>query len=127
MSMLSYVIGAENLFGALMVVFILESFPLNLLVAWLFYAYGDLTQFPSFVFLMAAALSSVSYFQWFHIVPRIAAFFQNKLARHDRQIEILIKNKALKELEESSEDWAVSWYEKEKYSPVERVFLQDPK
>jgi hypothetical protein len=125
-SAFSFFAGAENLFGVSVTLITILSFPLNLLVGWLFFAYGGP---PVLMLLMAFVMSVVGYVQWFELVPRIAKYFGRKLGKHDLQIELTATRAETKQIEEGpipeATDWQTNWYEKEKYSPVERVFSQD--
>ena len=128
-SVFSFFAGADNVFGVCVTALIILSFPLNMLVGWIFFAYGDLFTYPALQLLLALVMSVVGYVQWFELVPRIAKYFSRKLGKHDLQIELTATRADTKELEEhrttEAADWQTNWYDKEKYSPVERVFSQD--
>ena len=120
--------GAGAFTGIILVVFLLQSFPLYFLVGWLFYEFGDVTANPLGIFLMACILSGISYLQWFELVPRITSYFKNKYSAHDKQVNILIEkndDKLLNEADNISDEWPANVFANEKYSPVERVFNED--
>jgi hypothetical protein len=120
--------GAEDLFGICLTILIVLSFPINLLVGWLFFAF-DLLSAPAMLLVMAFVMSVLGYIQWFELVPRIARLFSSKLSSHDRQIRISVDREQPAQLEEAkrtdTDDWLNTSNDKEKYSPVERVFSQE--
>ena len=129
LAVISWFAGAEDLFGVCLTVLIVLSFPLNMLVGWLFFAFDLLQTAPVTLLVMAFVVSALGYIQWFELVPRIARTFSSKLSAHDRQIKIVVEPKRPAQLEEGARadasDWLNTSNGKEKYSPVERVFSQE--
>ena len=121
--------GAENVFGVFLTVLIALSFPLNMLVGWLFFTSDLLMTAPFMLLVMAFVMSAVGYVQWFELVPRLARALGSKFSAHDRQIKISVEREQPAQLEEGTRadasDWLNTSNDKEKYSPVERVFGQE--
>ena len=125
----SWFAGAEDVFGVCLTILIAASFPLNMLVGWLFFASDLLRSAPYMLIVMAAVMSAVGYVQWFELVPRLARMLSSRFAAHDRQIKITVEREQPAQLEEAksmdTSDWLNTSNEKEKYSPVERVIGQE--
>jgi hypothetical protein len=128
LALLSWFAGAEDLLGLCLTVLIVLSFPLNMLVGWIFFAF-DLLSVPAITFVMAFVMSWLGYIQWFELVPRIARLFSHRFSDHDRQISISVERGQPAQLAGAkpgaASDWLNTANDKEKYSPVERVFSQD--
>ena len=125
----SWLAGADDLFGICVTTIIVLSFPLNLLVGWLFFAFERVNEVPGIMLVMAFVMSAVGYVQWFEVVPRIAGFFSRKLSAHDLQMELSVKRSNPSQIEkgntQDARDWAEGIYDEEKYTPVERVLTQE--
>ena len=129
LSLIFGIAGAEDLFGVCVTVLIVLSFPLNMLVGWLFFATDLLQTAPVMLLVMPFVMSALGYIQWFELVPRIARMFSSKLSAHDRQIKISVEREQPAQLEEGKPTDASDWFSvsdgKEKHSPVERVIGQE--
>ena len=129
LSLISWVTGASDLFGYSVTILIVLSYPLNLLVGWLFFAFDVLNQLPIVTLLMAFVMSALGYVQWFQLVPSIAGFFRRKLSSHDLQIKLTVEREGEVQLTEgdlkTAPNWQEGWYDKHANSPVERILGRD--
>lgn len=116
----SYFAGDENLFGITLTIFILESFPLNLLIGWVFFAYAGISNYPALLFLFALVMSGLSYFQWFDLVPRIVDYLKKPFAKHDREVNLIIEKREPLLIAEPIEEWATNVASSDQRSPVDR-------
>lgn len=121
----AYFTGAEDLFTVALTILILESLPLNMLFGWIFFAYADLSAYPSLLFAFALVMSFLSYIQWFELVPRIVRYFKTPFAEHDREINLVVEKKEPKLLTDPAEDWAVNFATADQNSPVDRFLNND--
>lgn len=102
------------------------SFPLNLLVGWLFFAFDGLAAQAVVLLLMFLSFSWIGYVQWFKIVPKIAKFISTRFAAHDREININLGPKQISEPTVEnliSNEWQPTAYDEQARTPVERVFI----
>ena len=124
----SWVAGADNLFGVVVTIIIVLSFPLNLLFGWLFFAFDSVIAMPELMLLMAFVMSAASYLQWFEIVPRMGRYFGRKLSRLDSELELAWGQETLPLIEARVPQHVREWStqsDQEKYSPIERVFIKE--
>lgn len=130
-STISWIIGNENVFGVCSSIILLLSYPSNLLIGWLFFAYGNFNELPGVMLLLTFVCSGIGYLQWFFFVPRIVKFFRKKVSRNsDTKISESVNNG--KQIQGSNlvntiPEWQMNWFDEHKHSPVERIFEQDKK
>lgn len=128
---ISSIIGAEDIFGVCGTLIILLSFPCNLLVGWLFFAFGSFYALPGVMLLMMFVFSIIGYFQWFVLVPQIVKFVRLNFFKHDVRINFKVNVENTKQLTEpnietaGTQEWQTNWYDEQKRTPVERVFNRD--
>lgn len=124
---ISWMVDAENVFGVCATLLILSSFPSNLLVGWLFFAFDDFYALPGVMLLMILVDSLIGYLQWFVLVPRVVTFVRQKFFRRDLRVYLTVNIENTKQiaepsLEHSTQNWRTNWYNEHKHTPVERVF-----
>ena len=117
-------------FGAL----IIQSYPLSLLPMFLLFRSGILDD-PFWMmilmnFFVAPICFATGYIQWFILFPRLVKFIRQTFFRRDIQIHLTTTVASVKPLlterpDFPTQDWQKSWYDKEKRTPVERVFEKD--
>jgi hypothetical protein len=116
-------LGEENVFGFAGTILMLLSFPLNLLVGWLFFAFGDVFNSPVALFLMTLLLSVTGYLQWFVLVPKLVKFLSRKATENNLDFGTDTPARRLAEpAAESVDDWQGKYYDEQNRTPVERIF-----
>lgn len=128
LTIISGVTGAQDVFNVCWMILIASSFPLNIVVAWVFTT-NLLQSFPVLVLVVAFALCVLTYLQWFELVPRLQRLLTTKFSDHDRQITINVERTEQAQLAAGlpidASEWLNTSNDNEKYSPVERLLSQD--
>jgi hypothetical protein len=127
-AILSSLTGDDNTFGICGLLVIAMSYPLNMIVAWLFFVTGDLFVHPVAMLLMMFAMTAIGYVQWFKLMPRLAGFFSGKFARHDLNITLNVEARQMLSpaIENSSVNkWQARCYDEHDRTPLERVFASE--
>lgn len=125
---ISWMVGAENVFGVCGTILILLSYPCNILFGWLFIELDSSANLPIVTFLM---ISAIGYAQWFILLPRITNFFRQKFSKQDLNIGINIQVERMHQITEPSlgdmrsEGWQPEFYDENKNSPVERLIYDE--
>ncbi len=125
-----------NVIGICLTIAFVLSYPLNMLLGWLFFAVVNLfgmTQFDFSIgtlYLMLFAFCITGYVQWFILVPRIAKFIRKSYFRNDLQVNLNATISSVQMLPDakpdvSTQDWQKKWYDEQKRTPVERLFEKD--
>jgi len=125
-----------NVIGICLTIAFVLSYPLNMLLGWLFFVVVTLfgtTQFDFSIgslYLMLFALCVTGYFQWFVLVPRLATFIRKTFFHKDLQINLNATAAGVKVLPDakpdvSAQEWQKNWYDEQKRTPVERLFEKD--
>jgi hypothetical protein len=114
----------DNTFGICEVIVIAMSYPLNMIVAWLFFVTGNFFADPGMMFLMMVVMSAIGYVQWFRLMPRIARFFGRKFARHDLSVRVNVEANRIGAPAENLNvnEWQTAGYDENDRTPLERVF-----
>ena len=103
---------------------IILSFPLNLLVGWLFFYTNLFDGSIGSMYLMLFFFSVLAYIQWFVIVPRFVRFTREKFFSKDLNVNFTAEQIiALPEAktEFTANDHRKNWYDEQKRTPVERI------
>lgn len=123
----SWLLGAEDIMNICGVVMMLLSFPCNLLVGWMFFAFDGLQSYPAVMLLLFLSFSWVGYVQWFKIMPKLLKYISGKFARHDRDISVNISPRQVTGPHTANtiaNEWRPDIYDEQERSPVERVFSE---
>lgn len=120
----SLLVHHDNTFGICEVMVIAMSYPLNMIVAWLFFVTGNFFAEPSAMFLMMVVMSAIGYVQWFKLMPRIARFFGRKFARHDLAVRVSVEANRIGAPADdlNINEWQTAGYDENNRTPLERVF-----
>ncbi|MEO8041175.1 MAG: hypothetical protein ABI646_01080 [Acidobacteriota bacterium] len=128
LTIISGLTGAQDVFNVCWMILIASSFPLNILVSWVFTT-NLLQSFPVLVLVMAFAMSALAYIQWFELVPRLGRLLSTKFPDRDRHITINVERidqaQLAAGLRADASEWLNTSNDNEKYSPVERLLSQD--
>lgn len=102
---------------------IVLSFPLNLLVGWIFFSFELGSNFSGVMLLMGYVMSLLSYLQWFEAVPRIASYFSERFSMHDISVNVsLTRPEHADAAQLNHPDLQNLQFDDQFRSPVERVF-----
>lgn len=130
-SVVSWLVGAENVFGVCGTILFLLSYPCNLIFSGLFFEMDSSFSLPAVTFLMLFSFSAVGYAQWFILLPRITKFFRQKFSKQDLNIGPNINVEKMQQITEPSlgniriEGWQPKFYDVDKTSPVERLIYDE--
>jgi hypothetical protein len=118
----SWLFGFTDVFGVLLTLIIILSFPLNLLVGWLFFAFDLANNFSATMLFMGYVMCGVGYVQWFKLVPEIAKFFSQKFAKHDLAVNVSLTRPHFAEPHQIAQPpWPSIQFEEQRHSPIDRV------
>lgn len=121
----SWFFGFDDVFGVVLTLIIILSFPLNLLVGWLFFAFDLANNFSATMLIMGYVLCGVAFLQWFKFVPEIAKFFSQKFAKHDVTVSVSFNQPQFAEAGQTNElPSPTTQFENQKHSPLERVLYE---
>lgn len=123
----SWMFGWDAVINICGVALFAMSFPLNLLIGWLFFAFDGLAAQPGVMMLMFLSFSWIGYVQWFKLVPKLAKFISSRFAAHDREVNINVSPKQITEPAAEnliSNEWQPGIYDEQARTPVERVFSE---
>ncbi|MEO6333972.1 MAG: hypothetical protein ABIO91_03235 [Pyrinomonadaceae bacterium] len=127
LTIISGVTGAQDVFNVCWMILIASSFPLNIVVAWVFTT-NLVWSFPVFV-IMAFVLCALTYLQWFELIPRLGRLLSAKFPDRERHITINVERidhaQLAAALPPDASEWLNTSNDNEKYSPVERLLSQD--
>lgn len=132
-STVSWLVGAENVFGVCGTILFLLSYPCNLIFSGLFFETDSSFSLPVVTFLMLFSFSVVGYAQWFILLPRITKFFRQKFSKQDLNIRLNINVEKMQQITEPSlgnirlEGWRPNFYDEDKNSRVERLIYDEKK
>jgi hypothetical protein len=117
-----------DVIGICVTIMIILSYPLAMLFGWLFFYFDWFDGSIGLMYLMLFAFSVLAYIQWFVLVPRAVQFIKTKFFAKDLKISFRANVESVGSLPEPNADFSTNdfprrnFYDKQKRTPVERVF-----